>query len=80
LNLRRGKGGGCRRLEAGENCKMRSFIILQQLHRVIKSITMRRKGHVEYMGENANAYKTLVTKMKDGMSLQRRGEGSIILK
>jgi hypothetical protein len=77
LNLRGGGGG---RQEAGENCKMRSFTILQQLHRVIKSIMMRRKGHVEHMGEITNAYKTWVTKIKDEMSLQRRVEGSIIFK
>jgi len=58
---------------------MRSFIILQQLHRVIKSIIMRRNGHIEHMGEITNAYKTWVTKIKDEMSLQRRVERSIIL-
>ena len=76
MKLRGGRGGQ----EVGENCKMRSFIILQQLHRVIKSVMMRRKGHVEHVGEITNAYKTWVTKMKDEMSLQRRTEVSIILK
>ena len=76
MNLRGGRG----EQEAGENCKMRSFVILQQLHRVIKSIMLRRKGHVEHVGEITNAYKTWVTKINNEMPLERRIEVNIILK
>jgi hypothetical protein len=50
LNCRKGK-----KQEEGEKCKMRSFMILRQLHRAVKSIMMRRKGHVEGVAEITNA-------------------------